>query len=140
MSFGRLERTPGPQPMSDINITPLVDVMLVLLIVFMVTAPLLIPQSLGVKLPKTESVQSPVNRDLVRLLIKPDGTLALDGKATSDQALKATLTAKADDPKFQLQVEADENLKYGRLAEVMALAQGAGVSRLSFVTVTGRLN
>lgn len=126
--------------MSEINVTPLVDVMLVLLIVFMVTAPLLIPQSLGVKLPKTESVQSPVNRDLVRLLIKPDGTLALDGKATSDQALKATLTAKADDPKFQLQVEADENLKYGRLAEVMALAQGAGVSRLSFVTVTGRLN
>ena len=126
--------------MSEINVTPLVDVMLVLLIVFMVTAPLLIPQSLGVKLPKTESVQSPVNRDLVRLLIKPDGTLALDGKATSDQALQATLTAKADDPKFQLQVEADENLKYGRLAEVMALAQGAGVSRLSFVTVTGRLN
>lgn len=126
--------------MSEINVTPLVDVMLVLLIVFMVTAPLLIPQSLGVKLPKTESVQSPANRDLVRLLIKPDGTLALDGKATSDQALKATLTAKADDPKFQLQVEADENLKYGRLAEVMALAQGAGVSRLSFVTVTGRLN
>ena len=126
--------------MSEINVTPLVDVMLVLLIVFMVTAPLLIPQSLGVKLPKTESVQSPVNRDLVRLLIKPDGTLALDGKATSDQALKATLTAKADDPKFQLQVEADENLKYGRLAEVMALAQGAGVRRLSFVTVTGRLN
>ena len=126
--------------MSEINVTPLVDVMLVLLIVFMVTAPLLIPQSLGVKLPKTESVQSPVDRDLVRLLIKPDGTLALDGKATSDQALKATLTAKADDPKFQLQVEADENLKYGRLAEVMALAQGAGVSRLSFVTVTGRLN
>ncbi len=126
--------------MSEINVTPLVDVMLVLLIVFMVTAPLLIPQSLGVKLPKTESVQSPANRDLVRLLIKPDGTLALDGKATSDQALKATLTAKADDPKFQLQVEADENLKYGRLTEVMALAQGAGVSRLSFVTVTGRLN
>lgn len=126
--------------MSEINVTPLVDVMLVLLIVFMVTAPLLIPQSLGVKLPKTESVQSPVDRDLVRLLIKPDGTLALDGKATSDQVLKATLTAKADDPKFQLQVEADENLKYGRLAEVMALAQGAGVSRLSFVTVTGRLH
>lgn len=126
--------------MSEINVTPLVDVMLVLLIVFMVTAPLLIPQSLGVKLPKTESVQSPVDRDLVRLLIKPDGALELDGKATGDQALKAALTRKADDPKFQLQVEADENLKYGRLAEVMALAQGAGVTKLSFVTVSGRLH
>jgi biopolymer transport protein ExbD len=121
--------------MSEINVTPLVDVMLVLLIVFMVTAPLLIPQSLGVKLPKTESVQSPVDRDLVKLLIKPDGTLEMDGKATTDQALKTTLAAKANDPKFQLQVEADENLKYGRLAEVMALAQGAGVSKLAFVTV-----
>lgn len=121
--------------MAEINVTPLVDVMLVLLIVFMVTAPLLIPQSLGVKLPKTESVQSPVDRDLAKLLIKPDGTLEMDGKATSDQSLKSSLAAKADDPKFQLQVEADENLKYGRLAEVMALAQGAGVTKLSFVTV-----
>lgn len=125
--------------MAEINVTPLVDVMLVLLIVFMVTAPLLIPQSLGVKLPKTESVQSPVDRDLVKLLIKPDGTLEMDGKATSDQSLKSTLATKADDPKFQLQVEADENLKYGRLAEVMALAQGAGVVKLSFVTIaTGK--
>lgn len=121
--------------MAEINVTPLVDVMLVLLIVFMVTAPLLIPQSLGVKLPKTEAVQSPVDRDLVKLLIKPDGTLEMDGKATSDQSLKSTLASKASDPKFQLQVEADENLKYGRLAEVMALAQGAGVSKLAFVTV-----
>ena len=121
--------------MSEINVTPLVDVMLVLLIVFMVTAPLLIPQSLGVKLPKTESVQSPVDRDLMKLLIKPDGTLELDGKAMSDALLKTSLATKATDPKFQLQVEADESLKYGRLAEVMALAQGAGVSRLAFVTV-----
>ena len=121
--------------MAEINVTPLVDVMLVLLIVFMVTAPLLIPQSLGVKLPKTESVQSPVDRDLVKLLIKPDGTLEMDGNATSDQALKTALSSKASDPKFQLQVEADENLKYGRLAEVMALAQGAGVTKLAFVTV-----
>ena len=121
--------------MAEINVTPLVDVMLVLLIVFMVTAPLLIPQSLGVKLPKTESVQSPVNRDLMKLLIKPDGQLELDGKSISDSALKSALATKANDPKFALQVEADENLKYGRLAEVMALAQGAGVSKLSFVTV-----
>lgn len=121
--------------MSEINVTPLVDVMLVLLIVFMVTAPLLIPQSLGVKLPKTDSVQSPVDRDLIKLLIKPDGTLEMDGKNTTDQALKSILVDKANDPKFQLQVEADENLKYGRLAEVMALAQGAGVTKLAFVTV-----
>ena len=121
--------------MAEINVTPLVDVMLVLLIVFMVTAPLLIPQSLGVKLPKTDSVQSPVNRDLTKLLISPEGSLQLDGKSISDGDLKTLLSSRAGEPKFQLQVEADENLKYGRLAEVMALAQGAGVSKLSFVTV-----
>lgn len=122
--------------MAEINVTPLVDVMLVLLIVFMVTAPLLIPQSLGVKLPKTDSVQSPIDRDLMKLLISPDGSLQLDGKAIMDRDLKTQLAHRASDPKFQLQVEADEALKYGRLAEVMALAQGAGVTRLSFVTVS----
>lgn len=121
--------------MAEINVTPLVDVMLVLLIVFMVTAPLLVPQSLGVKLPKTESVQSPVDRDQVKLLIKPDGSLELNGKMVNDPGVKALLSEKSQDDKFQLQVEADENLKYGRLAEVMAMAQGAGVTRLSFVTV-----
>lgn len=122
--------------MAEINVTPLVDVMLVLLIVFMVTAPLLIPQSLGVKLPKTDSVQSPIERDLMKLLISPDGSLQLDGKAIMDRDLKTQLAHRASDPKFQLQVEADEALKYGRLAEVMALAQGAGVTKLSFVTVS----
>jgi biopolymer transport protein ExbD len=121
--------------MAEMNVTPLVDVMLVLLIVFMVTAPLLIPQSLGVNLPKTEAVQSAVERDLTKLIIKADGTLELDGKAMNDQALKSALTAKANEPKFQLQIDADENLKYSRLAQVIALAQGAGVSKLALVTI-----
>lgn len=120
---------------AEINVTPLVDVMLVLLIVFMVTAPLLIPQSLGVNLPKTDSVQSAIDRDLTKLLIKPEGNLELDGKTISDQDLKKFLSTKSSDAKFQLNIEADENLKYGRLAEVMALAQGSGVTKLSFVTI-----
>lgn len=122
--------------MAEINVTPLVDVMLVLLIVFMVTAPLLIPQSLSVKLPKTDSVQSPIDRDLMKLIIEPNGMFKLNGQPIDDKALKAALAKNAGDPKFQLQIEADENLKYGRLAEVMALAQSAGVARLSFVTIT----
>ena len=121
--------------MAEMNVTPLVDVMLVLLIVFMVTAPLLIPQSLGVNLPKTEAVQSAVERDLTKLIIKADGTLELDGKTMNDQTLKLALTAKANEPKFQLQIDADENLKYSRLAQVIALAQGAGVSKLALVTI-----
>ena len=122
--------------MAEINVTPLVDVMLVLLIVFMVTAPLLIPQSLSVKLPKTDSVQSPIDRDLMKLIIEPNGMFKLNGQPIDDKALKAALAKNAGEPKFQLQIEADENVKYGRLAEVMALAQSAGVARLSFVTIT----
>lgn len=121
--------------MAEMNVTPLVDVMLVLLIVFMVTAPLLIPQSLGVNLPKTEAVQSSLERDLTKLIIKADGALELDGKAINDQALKSALSSKAGEPKFQLQIDADENLKYSRLAQVIAMAQGAGVAKLALVTV-----
>lgn len=124
--------------MADMNVTPLVDVMLVLLIVFMVTAPLLVPQSLGVKLPKTDAVQSPDDREQIRLLITSDGRLSIDGKPMTDAQVKFALSSRADDPKLQLQVEADANLRYGRLAEVMALAQNAGVTRLGFVTVTGQ--
>ena len=102
--------------MAEMNVTPLVDVML-------------IPQSLGVNLPKTEAIQSAVERHLTKLIIKADGTLELDGKTMNDQTLKSALTAKANEPKFQLQIDADENLKYSRLA------QGAGVSKLALVTI-----
>ncbi len=121
---------------SEINVTPLVDVMLVLLVVFIVTAPLFVPQSLGVKLPQTASVASPVDRKLMTVSIGPDGALKLEDRALTDAEFKSQLEARKGDAKFQLQIEADEALRYGRLAQVMALAQAAGVSRLSFVTVT----
>ena len=56
MSFGRLERTPGPQPMSEINMTPLIDVMLVLLVIFIITAPLMV-SSIKLDLPKTDAAE-----------------------------------------------------------------------------------
>ncbi len=125
----------GGGMVAEINVTPLVDVMLVLLVVFIVTAPLFVPQSLGVKLPQTASVQSPVDRHLMTLSIGPDGALRMEDRTLSDAEFRALLESKKADPKFQLQIEADENLRYGRLAQVMALAQAVGVSRLSFLTV-----
>ena len=110
--------------------------MLVLMVVFMVTAPLLVPKSLGVKLPQTEAVQSNMETSPMRLAVDANGQLQLDGQAVEDPALRSVLKSKKDDAEFQLQIEADENLRYGRLAEVMALAQGAGVKKLSFVTLT----
>lgn len=128
----------GPEGgmMAEINLTSLIDVMLVLMVVFMVTAPLMVPQTLGVKLPKTDSVQASLQPSSMHLVLNSNGQLQLDGQTVEDAALRAMLSNKKDDAEFQLQIEADENLRYGRLAEVMALAQSAGVKKLSFVTLT----
>jgi biopolymer transport protein ExbD len=122
--------------MAEINLTSLIDVMLVLMVVFMVTAPLLVPRSMGVKLPQTEAVQSTMETSPMRLTLDSNGQLQLDGQAIEDPALRSVLKTKKDDAEFQLQIEADENLRYGRLAEVMALAQSAGVKKLTFVTLS----
>ncbi len=121
--------------MSEINVTPLVDVMLVLLVVFIITAPLLAPQSLKINLPKTDSVQSNDKPQKVSLAVDARGNLELDNMHISDEGLAEMLKNRAADPQFQLQIEADNAVPYGRIAELMALAQHAGVSKLSFITL-----
>lgn len=125
--------------MSEINVTPLVDVMLVLLVVFIVTAPLLVPQSLKITLPETERIKSSSSVSLAientRLIIQADGTLVFDNKTVNDAELGAFLRAKSIDPNFQLYVESDEAVKYGRVAQVMAIAKNAGIPRISFLTL-----
>ncbi len=121
--------------MSEINVTPLVDVMLVLLVVFIITAPLLAPQSLKINLPKTDSVQSNDKPQKVSLAVDARGNLELDNMHISDEGLAEMLKSRAADPQFQLQIEADNAVPYGRIAELMALAQHAGVSKLSFITL-----
>ncbi len=125
--------------MSEINVTPLVDVMLVLLVVFIITAPLLAPQSLKVNLPKTTQVTSDNKRLPVRLLIDAKGNIAVNESHLSDEGLTEMLRGRAAaDASFQLQIEADKAVPYGRVAELMAIAQRAGVAKLSFITIAGR--
>jgi len=121
--------------MSEINVTPLVDVMLVLLVVFIITAPLLAPQSLKISLPKTGAVQQGEKPKKVSLVVDAGGYIELDQRHISDQALEQILKQRAAEPDFQLQIEADTAVPYGRIAELMALAQHAGVAKLSFVTL-----
>ena len=136
MAFGNSSQQ--QEMMSEINVTPLVDVMLVLLVVFIVTAPLLVPQSLKIALPKTAAVAAD-NRPLpVRLVVDAQGRIQLDGGVLDDAQLEATLQQRAATPQFQLQIEADQAVSYGRVAELMALAQKAGVAKLSFVTLAGK--
>lgn len=123
--------------MSEINVTPLVDVMLVLLVVFIVTAPLLAPQSLKINLPKTKAVSQDTRQQTVHLRVDAQGNIELDNQALSDVQLGEMLTQHAVDAQFQLQIEADKMVPYGRVAELMALVQSSGVSKLSFVTIAG---
>jgi biopolymer transport protein ExbD len=131
MAFGKNDN----EMMSEINVTPLVDVMLVLLVVFIITAPLLAPQSLKISLPKTDSVQTNDKLQKVSLVVDARGDLELDNRHISDAALADLLKNRATDPQFQLQIEADQVVAYGRIAELMALAQHAGVEKLNFVTL-----
>lgn len=135
MSFGNSSQQDNM--MSEINVTPLVDVMLVLLVVFIVTAPLLAPQSLKINLPKTAAVSQETQKPVARMTIDARGQIELDNREMSDAELTEMLKQRAADAHFQLQIEADKTVPYGRVAELMAIAQRSGVSKLSFVTVAG---
>jgi biopolymer transport protein TolR len=141
MAFGRFERTPGQTPMSDINVTPLVDVMMVLLVIFIITAPLML-SSLKLDLPKTEGAQaSSAPPRFVKLSIDAQGAVFLDDKAITLDDLKRSLNAQAaqalamDHGELpEVHLRADARVPYGRVVEVMGLAQQAGINRIGFVT------
>jgi len=120
--------------MGEMNVTPLVDVMLVLLVVFIVTAPLLTAQSLSVTLPKTQAISQKQENSKVNLNIEANGSLRYDDRAVSDEELTQLLKAQADNKDFRLQVAVDRTLPYERVAEIMVLAQNAGVAKMFFVT------
>ena len=138
MAFGRLERNPGSQPMSDINMTPLIDVMLVLLVIFIITAPLM-TSSLKLDLPKAEAAGSSDAPAFVALAIDSDGTLFL-GDQPLDPAQARTLIAARvrdaarRDPATEVQLRADSRVPYGRVAELIGWVQEAGLSRIGLVT------
>ena len=133
MSFGRLERTPGPQPMSEINMTPLVDVMLVLVVIFIITAPLL-ASSIPLELPKTDAAQPGKAAKFVTVAVDQSGQVFL-GEQPLDLAelgRQLALTAKSN-PDTELQLRADAGVPYGRIVQVMGTAQKAGLNRIGFV-------
>lgn len=133
MSFGRLERTQGPRPMSEINMTPLVDVMLVLVVIFILTAPLLV-SSIKLDLPKTEAAKAGSVPKFVTLVVDRTGQTFLGDKSLSLEALAIQLrqTAQAN-PETEVQLRADATVPYGRIVEVMGTAQAAGLNRIGFV-------
>ena len=120
--------------LSEINVTPLVDVMLVLLIVFIVTAPLL-TNSVRVNLPKAAPPQPTKQTKAVALSITPDGQIHLDQQVVTLSNFEQELQArKQANPKLALNLNADEKVPYGTVAKVLASIERVGVDRLSVLT------
>jgi biopolymer transport protein TolR len=134
MAFGRLERNPGSMPMSEINMTPLIDVMLVLLVIFIITAPLM-TSSLKLDLPKAEGGAPSNAPAFLALAIDNEGRLFLgDEPAQRQQVVQRARDAAGRDPMTEVQLRADSRVPYGRVAEVIGWMQDAGLTRIGFVT------
>jgi len=122
------------QPMSEINTTPLVDVMLVLLVIFIITAPLL-THAVKINLPQATSQPIEDKPDIISLAINDGGQLFWNDVLLVEGELAQKLMQVADqNPQPELQIRADKETRYQILAEVMATAQNAGVTKLGFVS------
>jgi biopolymer transport protein ExbD len=126
--------------MVEINTTPLVDVMLVLLIIFLVTAPLM-TQSIKVDLPQASAQTTEIKPETLRLALDAKGALYWNDVLLAkeeEQHLESRLQAAISiDPQTEVQLSADRDTRYQRLAEIMAAAKRAGVVKLGFVTLPG---
>jgi biopolymer transport protein ExbD len=122
------------EAMSEINVTPLVDVMLVLLVVFIVTAPLL-TQAVKVDLPKTAKTEPAPDKHLANVAIDAQGQISLNELPMPPELLEQQLREHlAADAELVVQFQADAAVPYGKVAEAMAIAHRAGIVKLSFLT------
>ena len=124
------------EAMSEINVTPLVDVMLVLVIILLVTAPLL-TQSVHVTLPKTAETTADIKDAPLQLGIDAQGMITLNKLPIADlAALETALKDElAQNPEAALHLYADQAVVYAKVAEVMATVQHSGITKIAFVTV-----
>ena len=136
MAFGRLERNTGSTPMSDINMTPLIDVMLVLLVIFILTAPLM-SSSLKLDLPDAKAASHSDAAEFVSVSIDRSGQIYLGDQALSRESFAVRMKATAQkNPRTEVQLRADKTVPYGRVAELIDEVQHAGLSRIGFVADT----
>jgi biopolymer transport protein ExbD len=136
MAFGGLEKKQTAAPMAEINMTPLIDVMLVLLVIFIITAPLF-THAIRLDLPKVAAAPARQTPQTISLSIDAAGKLYWNGKVITLQQMRAQFAAagqaaQADQPEIQLRAE--RSTRYEVIAQVMGAAQQAGLERIGFVT------
>lgn len=132
MAFGTQDDT--DEVMNEINMTPLVDVMLVLLIIFIITVPVM-KHAVNVELPQASSQREQVKPETVLLSVDASGAYFLNATRVSDEALPALLqTEAAKSPQPDLHIRGDKAVRYERVAQAMATAQQAGLRKIGFIT------
>ena len=126
--------TADTPPMSEINVTPMVDVMLVLLIIFMITAPL-ITHKIAIDLPQASATRNPDKPDIVTLTVDAEGRMYWNEQAVTEDEWKVRVRSAAlKTPQPELHLRADLKTQYQKLATIMSDAQGAGLVKIGFVT------
>ncbi|ACY33795.1 ExbD/TolR family protein [Comamonas thiooxydans] len=134
MSFGTMDDGDSDDVMNEINMTPLVDVMLVLLIIFIITVPVM-KHSVNVDLPRATNQPEDTKPATVQLGITADGKYSWNGQEIGDEQLETNLqTEAAKEPQPDLHIRGDKEVRYERVAQAMAAAQRAGIKKIGFVT------
>ena len=132
MAFGTQDE--ADDVMNEINMTPLVDVMLVLLIIFIITVPVM-KHAVPVDLPRASNEREVIKPETIRLSITADGKYHWNESDISDAELEPRLQAEArKDPQPDLHIRGDKEVRYERVAQAMSAAQRAGVRKIGFVT------
>jgi biopolymer transport protein ExbD len=134
MAFGGFNESNHQAPMADINVTPMVDVMLVLLVIFIITAPLF-THAIKLDLPNAPSQAAPEKPETITLAINAEGKLFWNNApVTQDELATRFQTASQKKPQPELHLRADKSTRYETIAQVMASAQGNGMTKIGFVT------
>ncbi len=132
MAFGTQDEP--DEVMNEINMTPLVDVMLVLLIIFIITIPVM-KHAVNIDLPRATNQPEDTKPQTVRLSVASDGSYYWNENKVTDEAMAALLKEEGvKDPQPELHIRGDKDVRYERVAQVMAAAQQAGMRKIGFVT------
>ncbi len=138
MAIGSFDGRQHQAPMAEMNVVPLVDVMLVLLVIFIVTAPLL-THSVKIDLPKASSSANITKPEHIEFGIREGGELFWNGEPVALESLTQRFNAEIKkQPQVELHIRADRNARYESVAQVMSLAAKAGLVRIGFVTDPAR--
>jgi biopolymer transport protein ExbD len=132
MAFGTQDDT--DEVMNEINMTPLVDVMLVLLIIFIVTVPVM-QHSVNIELPRASNQPQDAQPETIRLSVDAQGAYWWNDRQVGDAELPMLLEAEARrEPQPELHIRGDRDVRYEKVAQAMAAAQQAGLKRIGFIT------